>query len=293
MRVLEGWLWQFNLQLHRCELVLVADITDPDSALVMADVTAACIINSEADRESFDMQLRSLHLAPALLDEAADWFWSQGLPCLLPTGLHENARGVRTSQRALLEPISAAASNSFERGRVSDILLASSSSPKRPMAGQQQAGEGGAEALARGGKEDLPRFLHLVIKEVRLTNLPAEHRGLLDQAGVMVTCNGQQICEQAFGREPAWVSGLLPEEGPSPEDTALLLPMAVDKEAWSSAGGVLRVGKEFHFLYTGVRPRITVEVGESSYVPAGDWSPQLTAAFQLDDVEEASSGVAR
>lgn len=289
MRVLEGWLWGFHLTLHACDLVLLSDLGDRDSPLLLAHLTGSCSIDSTSESEKMSIQLQHLTLTPAVLDPSQPWFHPPGLPPLLPTGLHETARGLRLSPKPLLEPLTADASHAFEKGRVSDLLLAPRAPP--PLSTRRQPsseGEGESPEL------ELPRLVRVLVREIRLARVPPSLQGLLTQSGVTLRVNGQAQSGLAFGQRSSssWLQGLDGSGGAS-EGSDRNGDPGERTGAPDVDHGLLHMGREFAFAYSGRSPDVRLEVGEALYVPAGEWAPQLSASFSVHDDDPDTSGSPR
>ena len=125
--LLEGWWLRYFVCLERCEVLLIANPEDAESAMLLAEVSATALVAcAPKTGEAIDLQVGSLTLVPAVLDRDRRWLPSQTLSATFPMALHEGPRGAGLwrAKRKLLKPLQATLHYSLESRRAANALAA-------------------------------------------------------------------------------------------------------------------------------------------------------------------------
>lgn len=120
-QLLEGWFLHYSLSLKTCEVLLIANPEDRESAMLAAQVSLTALMSCKPGMgESFDVEVQSLSAMPALTDKDSRWLPLEALPGCVPLAVQEglNGAGLWRAHRNVLEQLSASFYYSLEPRRI-------------------------------------------------------------------------------------------------------------------------------------------------------------------------------
>jgi len=103
LRLFRGWRSTITVNLVRCQIVLVQDLQDPESPLVVAAVTGSVVVDSNQTSESVEVKGLRLRISPAMAEPNVCWMDPEELPCIFPTEMQNLGNGLVKGSRCLLD----------------------------------------------------------------------------------------------------------------------------------------------------------------------------------------------